>query len=308
MNGKGIALLAVAVVAIGTFALPSTVSLFSGQHTWYDLGSEGNDVPCEKCHADVAEEMNALTGPHTGETGYERLKCEYCHRTFKIEQGDTNPSDSEASGYDQYPDVNLSLEAQYLYTYGSGDGSGATPGKQAHAASTIPCMYCHSGGSQGIAGNHGSGAAGFDCLSCHGNPHEGRYTNAEDCRRCHANAITKGVYDVPPAGGFNLTANSSDTGELAAHKTFVMNSISNPQMEDANEACIACHTGIPVNITWKHAHDLNFTATWEGGLFPTTPTHFNVSDWNVNGTVTNYSYGYGNGTGSTSSSGWYQGE
>jgi hypothetical protein len=32
MNGKGIALMAIAIVTIGIFALPSTVSLFSGAY------------------------------------------------------------------------------------------------------------------------------------------------------------------------------------------------------------------------------------------------------------------------------------
>ena len=80
MNNRRLLLLAIAIVAVGVFALPGTVSLFSGQHRWYNLSTGTNDVPCEKCHADVAEEMNALAGPHTGETGYERLKCGYCHR------------------------------------------------------------------------------------------------------------------------------------------------------------------------------------------------------------------------------------
>jgi len=32
-------LMGVAVVAMGIFALPGTVSLFSGQHSWYGLGA-----------------------------------------------------------------------------------------------------------------------------------------------------------------------------------------------------------------------------------------------------------------------------
>jgi len=298
MNSRRLLLLAIAIVAVGVFALPSTVSLFSGQHRWYNLSTGTNDVPCEKCHADIAEEMEQLAGPHTNETGYGRLKCGYCHRTFKIEKGDAGTYD-----WDQYPDVNLSLEAQYLYTYGSGDGSGATPGKQSHAASTIPCMYCHSGGSQGKAANHGS-MAEMDCWSCHqsdpgGPPHEGRYTSAEDCRRCHANAITKGVYDVPPAGGFNLTANATDTGEHAAHKAFVVDAISNSDMEDANEACIACHTSIPVKIQWMHGRSLEFNATYDKGLV-LPPTHFNTSGYEANGTVNVTSYGnYSGGANTT---------
>jgi len=57
MNGNKIVLILIAVVAMGIFALPSTVSLFSGQHTWYDISGIPNDVPCEKCHAEIAGEM-----------------------------------------------------------------------------------------------------------------------------------------------------------------------------------------------------------------------------------------------------------
>jgi len=305
MDGQKAVLIATAIVALGIFVMPSTVSLFSGQHYWYNISGRSNEVPCEKCHADVAAEMNVLIGPHTGETGYGRLKCGYCHRTFKIEMGDTNPSDSEApmGGYDQYPDVNLSLEAQYLYTYASGDGTGATPGKQSHAASTIPCMYCHSGGSQGIAGNHGSASG---CWNCHQmdspQPHNGRFQRDEECYRCHGN---NPVRDVPPAGGFNLTANATDTGERAAHKTFVMNSISNPDMEDANEACIACHTGIPVQINWTHAMNLVLNATYIPSK-KVPPTHFKAHNFSENGTVLVISYG--NWSGGAKNDSWPSGD
>ena len=138
---------------------------------------------------------------------------------------------------------------------------------------------------------------------------------------CHQYNATQAVNHSPGyfAGGFADPANTpynytNDThkGGHAAHQRFIQTAINWTKMEDANEACIACHTHVPVNITWKHAHDLNFTATWKDTEWTGTdefpPTHFNVSDWNVNGTMTNHSYGYGNGTGSTSSSGWYQGE
>ncbi|MGB2841767.1 MAG: cytochrome c3 family protein [Halobacteriota archaeon] len=286
MDSKGMALMAIAVVAMGTFALPNTVSLFSGQHTWYDLGAKGNDVPCEKCHADIAEEMDAGIGPHTGETGYGRFECEYCHRVFPIKH------------------KNASF---VTYTYASGDGTGAEPGKEAHAASTVACMYCHSGSESGIPwlipGTMKHGVS-TPCTGCHDSlssyPHAFSFTDPDDCLRCHANKTTQKIYYVPPAGGFNLTTNSTDTGERAAHKTFVMNAISNPDMEDANEACIACHTHIAVKINWTHRYSLEFNASFEDGLYP--PTHFNVSDWKVNGTVNVTVYGNGSGGGSTS--GW----
>ncbi len=75
-----------------------------------------------------------------------------------------------------------------------------------------------------------------------------------DCYKCHLykNGADIVTIRIPPAGGFGLTTNTSDTGEMAAHKTFVMEAISNLDMEDANEACIACHTHTSVKINWTH--------------------------------------------------------
>lgn len=44
---------------------------------------------------------------------------------------------------------------------------------------------------------------------------------------------------------------SGDTGEKAAHKKFVLEAIDDPLMENANEACIQCHTSTGVNITYE---------------------------------------------------------
>lgn len=74
----GIAL--VALIGIGIFALPSTIALFTGQHSFYNIDATGNQVPCVKCHGDVKAELGsnyvaaASPGPHAG------FKCEYCHR------------------------------------------------------------------------------------------------------------------------------------------------------------------------------------------------------------------------------------
>ena len=66
MNTNKIALMAIAIVAIGIFALPSTVSLFSGQHSWYGLNTAGNQIPCDKCHMDIQDEMkHDLNGVHS---------------------------------------------------------------------------------------------------------------------------------------------------------------------------------------------------------------------------------------------------
>ena len=307
MNGEKIALLLVSVVAVGVFALPSTISLFAGQHTWYRLngtGDLGGQLPCEKCHADVANEMKALVGPHTNELGYGRLECEFCHRTFEL-TGDQ---------------INETRYGKYRYTYGQvgPNATDVTPGKEAHAASTVPCMYCHSGNKSGPVPffdhtSHG----GTESCSCHGTEDGGDpyyyhgdrfYTGkwgerAEACLKCHGTGYgpAKAPMYIPPAGGFGLTANASDTGELAAHKTFIERAIEDQSMEDANEACIACHTHIPVKINWTHRYSLEFNCTPE---FELPPTHFNVTDWSINGTYNITVYGWRNGTGNTSKEGW----
>ncbi|MCW7079974.1 MAG: hypothetical protein OCU16_02625 [Candidatus Methanospirare jalkutatii] len=292
-------LLAVAVIAVGIFALPSTISLFAGQHTWYNL-TGNQSVPCEKCHADVANEMGALIGPHTGETGFQRMKCGFCHRTFPIENEDINQT-----------------YKNYEYTYGSvGDAvTDVTPGKESHAASTVPCMYCHSGYEYGhsrrgypeyLSTGHPITYAGM-CTDCHPGVHGGVFYDSSDvetneCVMCHGNRDTGEIYEIPPAGGFGLTAEKNDTGELAAHKTFIEKSIEDTKMEDANEACIACHTHIPVKINWTHRYSLEFNCTPEFEKLP--PTHFNVTAWSINGTYNITVYGWRNGTGNISKEDW----
>jgi len=308
---SNIILLAVAVVAVGIFALPSTISFFAGQHTWYQLngtGDLGGQLPCEKCHADVANEMEALIGPHTDELGYDRLECEFCHRTFRVSR--TNDLTPESIP------INETRYGKYRYTYGQvgPNVTDVTPGKEAHAASTVPCMYCHSGNKAGpVPFPHNS----YDHCECHWDTkpfyfHGGRFytgrgsphTPGEACLKCHGTGYggTESPMYIPPAGGFGLTANASDTGELAAHKTFIERSIEDPNMEDANEACIACHTKIPVIINWTHRYSLEFNCTPEFEKLP--PTHFNVSAWSINGTYNITVYGWRNGTGDTNITGW----
>jgi len=302
MRSGNMMLLAVAVVAVGIFALPSAISLFAGQHTWYNL-TGNQSVPCEKCHADVAAEMGALIGPHTGETGFQRMKCGFCHRTFPIE---------DKMIAEPNKDINETYK-KYEYTYGSVGNAvtDVTPGKESHAASTVPCMYCHSGSEYGHATrgypDYGIPHSIFlPCTRCHKGVHGGVFYDSSDketneCVMCHGNKMDNQVYEIPPAGGFGLTAEKNDTGELAAHKTFVMNAINDPKMEDANEACIACHTHIPVKINWTHRYSLEFSCVPTLDL---PPTHFTVKDWTLNGSYNITVYGWRNGTGNISEKGW----
>jgi hypothetical protein len=251
-NGNKLILLAVAVVAIGLFALPSTVSLFSGQHAWYNI-SGTEKLPCIKCHADIYDEYlmtgvhgKLSNGSHSWETGDQpNDACYACHRVAYEDRG--------------------------FITYASGADEGATPGKEAHAASTVACMACHE-----FNASYSTMLAGFE-----------------------AGGFSDPYVNIPenkdPVTGikFNYTGDDS-TGGHAAHQGFIEGAINMSTMEDANEACIACHTQIPVKITWTHAYSLEFNATYNESL-SLPPTHFDTSNYSANGTVVVDSYGNATG-------------
>lgn len=75
-------ILAVTVIfVLGLIVLPSTVNIFAGSHTFYDV-SGGNESNCKKCHADVLEELK-ITKVHAtvdDEAGVSGEECRVCHR------------------------------------------------------------------------------------------------------------------------------------------------------------------------------------------------------------------------------------
>jgi len=290
MNSKRLLLLTVAVVAVGVFALPGTVSLFSGQHAWYGISEPKNEIPCKKCHADIYEEMMSmeplskkLAGQSSSPHSYMDENCELCHRIYF--NWTYNPDTGE-------------YEESSGFTYASGSGTGSRPGVEAHAVSTIECMDCHGVRYDGYK-HTGHEEYSGRCHLCHGG--SGYY------RGTYITIPSRGFNDFISAGGFgfNTTWAGSgkpypDTGEHAAHKAFVLDAINDTKLEGSNEACIACHTSIPVKIRWTHGRSLEFNATYDRGLV-LPPTHFNTSKYEANGTVNVTSYGNYSGGANTSS-------
>jgi len=90
MNAK-FTLAIIALVGIGVFALPSTMSLFAGQHSFYNIDATGNQVPCQKCHGDVKAELGANRVSDSSPGPHADMSCEYCHR---IERGAASGDDA----------------------------------------------------------------------------------------------------------------------------------------------------------------------------------------------------------------------
>ena len=124
--------------------------------------------------------------------------------------------------------------------------------------SSVECGKCHTSSMDDIAAELASGNA-HDTMTC-SNCHGGSNSNVDlapgtadghaasmnvDCIGCHSGNATEsdsGVADENVLAELNL--------EGAAHHEVTFNSSAgNQDIDDRDQACIACHTKVPVNIT-----------------------------------------------------------
>lgn len=174
MNGR-MSLLVLSVLAVGLFAMPNTLSLFSGQHTFSNNGSD--PYFCRNCHQDVYEEMNWYGGDAPAGSHGALMTCKVCHRTGNL---------SEYGFLDEFgisgsPEVNFSEMG-------------------AHAAVTVECVFCHDLVLTQISGS--------------GEAHSNFYNEAnqstllkggnEACVGCHTRARATNTW--VRKGGYNITA------------------------------------------------------------------------------------------------------
>ncbi|MCZ7400087.1 MAG: hypothetical protein O8C62_10525 [Candidatus Methanoperedens sp.] len=165
----------------------------------------------------------------------------------------------------------------------------------------IPCEKCHADISvelrRGGANEPHSNESCDEChmtvaLSAEGlkNGENGTFHAAASpaCLDCHGyNATTE---NATGAGNAMNIMN----GSYEVHKQFAAGSLNSALLKDANEACISCHTHVAVDINWKKAAMINFTAlgTIDGG--------WTVGNFTIGGsTLINT---YGNQTGQVNSS------
>lgn len=130
-NGKFVLLL-LAIMAIGVLVLPSTVTLFAGQHTWYDKGA----LPCEKCHADVADEFQSSANHHPGD-------CVMCHQVEPLYPGDVSAAEGKHAAtvvpcdYCHYPEANAFDNDPHYPFVKAADEDDQLPN------ATEACVACH---------------------------------------------------------------------------------------------------------------------------------------------------------------------
>lgn len=140
MNLK-IILLFVAIFAIGTVVLPETVSMFAGQHNFYDTVPSGNGVPCEKCHADINIE---LSQPGSVNTVHKGQGCVSCHITTLTRKGEVVHSAGIPLCIDCH-DGSYGRDARGIFSPNDAHNkfaSGANT-SQLMKASNEACIACH---------------------------------------------------------------------------------------------------------------------------------------------------------------------
>ncbi len=181
-----------------------------------------------------------------------------------------------------------------------GAGSRAvTPGTTYHAASLVSCLECHGGEQQ-------KGAPGYTVLSAPPYNHESWLIDATgnqttQCNACHYGSGLNRERTLE-AGGFGLTSAPNDTGSTEAHNNFVRTSggILRNGYGAANDACVACHTHVAVDINFQKKYALTFAATALHDS-PGDNKSWSVGGFSAKGTVDVEEYG--NGTGGTFATG-----
>ena len=139
------------------------------------------------------------------------------------------------------------------------------------AGNQVPCSKCHAdifqelsqGANTSVNGLHRTQVGDVTgCDACHvttapvsieglaqGPNGQFHAAAAPACLDCHSGT-----------GGGGKSALEIVNGTEEVHKAFVNQSIISKFLKNSNEACIACHTHVGVNITWSRATTMGFTA------------------------------------------------
>lgn len=228
MNSR-VVLLSIAVVVVGLFAMPTTVSLYAGQHTFENASKVVSDNGCRKCHGDVYDEMHsALNGVHwkrTSLTPDTQFQCRECHNVTNV-------------------------SVNYI--------TGTKVNDSAHAATTVSCLACHSDAKGG----------GGNTNPMHQLAVKYGIWGSFDCGQCHRDTGNPGKYPDAYIIKVNSTITGSDEAHsIYYYKSKYPDNQTEIRLKDANAACIGCHTYTIMDITWKRPGGYNISYNWSNKAF-----------------------------------------
>lgn len=191
-------LLAVAVLAIGLYIMPSTLSLFSGQHTFVN----GSEVSCRKCHEDIYSELNSGASQSPQAPHSSIANCRVCHTTGELD----NVIGGSADWLTPIK-VNISTDPQ------------------AHSAITVECVFCHDLIVAEITGVNESHRPFYNSSKAD-DPNNGTKLlkgGNEACIGCHTHIWVNITWNRPVGYNINATEVSSGVYQL----NFTVNSTIN---------------------------------------------------------------------------------
>ncbi|MDO9516651.1 MAG: hypothetical protein Q7J10_01250 [Methanosarcinaceae archaeon] len=174
MGKRNTLLLGVAIIAIGLFVIPSTMSMFVGQHSWFSVRTPAQQYElCERCHqAEVGEWMSNNGAHSTYREMYNTSGC-FCHQI--------NESQVEGFGFSNIESYNFSIFNESGIINSTSNASWSTAWRSQatpHAAITIACVDCHVNATAQLANEKSahkafqdeavvSGNANTACMACH---------------------------------------------------------------------------------------------------------------------------------------------
>ncbi|MCG7849465.1 MAG: hypothetical protein MIO93_09850 [ANME-2 cluster archaeon] len=203
---KGIFLLGFAIIAIGIFVLPSTMSMFVGQHSWYSVRTDAQrDTLCERCHLAEYQEFASNTGAHSSFVNEDGsgTGCVMCHTVNTTALINWGINTTSINGSIYLYNVSGTLDADN-YTSAWRNNSGA------HAAITVDCVDCHWNASQQLLNDNEAHTAfyestidGSDPFTANGSSEINNPSAA--CIACHTHTSINVTFIR--ATGMNITAN-----------------------------------------------------------------------------------------------------
>ena len=231
MDKKSIFILGFAIVAIGLFIIPSTMSMFMGSHRWYTVTSaSGQYDMCERCHFAEVGEWKANTGAHSAYSAVMSVDgrdpgC-FCHQinATALEEFGINRTAIDNFGYEIFNesgDLNTSIQDDWNESW----RTKSTP----HAAITIECISCHTNASAQLNNENEAHKPFFDQSR---NSSVG--SNNTACMACHT-MIGLNITMDRVEGGLFINANHTDDYNWTINVTTNNTRTSESQYWPANE-------------------------------------------------------------------------